>query len=80
MHRVDKLLDYLAGRPASCSTCGSVLVAIAGRDLLARTCPRCDVTPGARPPTDDARVPHAKLHFTEIPGCHECVERRRMRA
>lgn len=80
MPRVDKLLDYLAGRPGSCSMCGSVLMAIAGNGLAVQACPSCDATPGARPLADDERVPHAKLHFTEIPGCPDCVERRRMRA
>ena len=77
MTRPSDVLDWLARRPAACATCGSVLVAIAGPgELRIQVCPNCDQTAGV---AKAERVPHARLHFTEIPGCPECIESRRAR-
>lgn len=77
MSRVDELLEWLASRRPTCSTCGSALWAIAGPDGIgASSCPNCDVTPGAvlasladRSPSED----HDE-HWTPIAGCSDCAD------
>lgn len=66
MGRVSELLDWLAGRPPACESCGTILVSLAaagGARVVICTC--CDRIPPA--PAD-----HAAIH--PLPGFAWCVD------